>query len=119
MRLLAGTHYDRPPLCDRCGQPESACQCPPVLLPQGAAAPDKKAAKKTVNLAIEKRKKGKVVTVIRGLSARTDDLAALLSTLKNQCGAGGTLDGDTLELQGNHLDRLRKLLGDTGYAVRG
>jgi translation initiation factor 1 len=70
-------------------------------------------------LSIEKRRKGKVVTVICGLSARDDDPAALLSKLKSQCGAGGTFDGDTLELQGNHLERLRTLLGDAGYNVRG
>ncbi len=58
------------------------------------------------------------MTVIYGLSAR-DDPAALLSRLKSQCGAGGTFDSDTLELQGNHLDRLRTLLGDAGYNVRG
>jgi translation initiation factor 1 len=117
MRLLAGTPYDRPPTCERCGRQEDQCQCPPVLIPKSAAPSDKKAVKNTVKLAIEKRKKGKVVTVIRGLSARKNDLAALLSKLKIQCGAGGTLDGDTLELQGNHLDRLRTLLGDAGYSV--
>ena len=115
MRLLAGTPYDRPPVCDRCGQPEAACRCPPVPLPKTAAAPDKK----TVKLSVEKRKKGKVVTVIRGLTARGHDLSGLLSRLKNQCGAGGTLDGDALELQGDHRDRLRTLLGEEGYSVRG
>jgi translation initiation factor 1 len=60
-----------------------------------------------------------VVTVIRGLSARDGDLAPLLAQLKRKCGAGGTLDGDTLELQGDHLDRLRAILGDAGYSVRG
>jgi translation initiation factor 1 len=115
MRLLAGTPYDRPPTCERCGQPEADCQCPPVVIPKSAERPDKK----TLKLAVEKRKKGKVVTVIRGLSARDTDLGALLSSLKNQCGAGGTLDGDSLEMQGNHVDRLRTLLGEAGYTVRG
>ena len=115
MRLLAGTPYDRPATCERCGQPEDNCQCPPALLPEGAPPPDKK----TVKLVVEKRKKGKVVTVIRGLSARSSDLAALLSKLKNQCGAGGTLVGESLEIQGNHVERLRTLLGEAGYTVRG
>src|SRR5262245_22306325 len=81
VRLLAGTPYDRPPTCDRCGKPESECQCPALLLPKPAAASDRK----TVRLAIEKRKKGKVVSVIRGLSARQNNLPALLSKLKSQC----------------------------------
>jgi translation initiation factor 1 (eIF-1/SUI1) len=46
-------------------------------------------------------------------------MPALLTQLKNQCGAGGTLDGQTLELQGNHLERLRMLLADAGFTVRG
>src|SRR5262245_49214434 len=115
MRLLAGTPYDRPPTCERCGRTEDVCQCPPVPILKSPPPPDKK----TVKLAVGKRKKGKVVTVIRGLSARDGDLAELLSTLKNQCGAGGTLDGDSLEIQGNHVERLRTLLGEEGYAVRG
>lgn len=114
-RLFAGTPYDRPPPCDRCGKLPGACTCPSVLIPRPASVPDNK----TVRLSVEKRKKGKVVTVIRGLSARTNDLSALLAQLKNQCGAGGTLDGETLELQGNHVERLRTLLGDAGFTVRG
>src|SRR5260370_21089789 len=84
--------------------------CPPVVIQKSGKPPDKK----NVKLAVEKRKKGKVVTVIRGLSARDDDLSALLSQLKNKCGAGGTLDGDTLELQGDHRDPLRTLPRDAG-----
>ena len=71
----------------------------------------------TVRLAIEKRKKGKVVTVLRGLSASGNDLPSLLARLKDRCGAGGTLDGDTLEIQGNHVDRVRDLLQEIGYRV--
>src|SRR6266705_76993 len=57
MRLLAGTAYDRPPTCDRCGRPESECRCPPEVIPKSGRPPDKKPLK----LSVEKRKKGKVV----------------------------------------------------------
>lgn len=113
-RLFAGTPFDRPPVCDRCGQPESACACPPAPVVKNLIPP----AKQTARLTIEKRKKGKVVTVISGLAADGNDLLALLKRFKNQCGAGGTLEGDTLEIQGDHLDRLRMLLGESGYNVR-
>ena len=115
MRLFAGTPFDEPPTCERCGQPESACKFPPVLIQKTAKMLDKK----TVKLSVEKRKKGKVVTLVRGLSANTDDLLVLLTQLKNQCGAGGTLDGNTLVLQGNHVERLRRLLSETGLHVHG
>jgi len=113
-RLFAGTPFDRPPVCDRCGQLEATCKCPPVSPPQVLTPPEKQ----TVRLAIEKRNKGKVVTVLRGLSATGNDLPALHARLKNHCGAGGSLDGDTLEIQGNHLDRLLELLSDIGYKTK-
>ena len=67
----------------------------------------------------EKRKKGKLVTVIRDLSAEDNDLSALLGSLKAACGAGGTLKDGLLEIQGNHLKRIRDLLTELGYRVRG
>ena len=112
MRLFAGTKYDQPPQCDRCGALEADCKCPPASAPR--IAPEKQVAR----LSVEKRKKGKVVTVIRGLSAEGNDLPALLSRLKSQCGAGGTIEESSLEIQGEHIDRVRDILSELGYAVK-
>src|SRR5262245_19965056 len=101
MRLFAGTPFDRPPKCDRCGALESECVCAP--LPGPRIPPQQQVAR----LSVEKRKKGKIVTMIRGLPALGNDLPELLSRLKSQCGAGGTLKEETLEIQGDHLDRIR------------
>ncbi|MFN0050986.1 MAG: translation initiation factor [Planctomycetales bacterium] len=114
MRLFAGTVFDRPPLCDRCGKVEADCGCP--ALPP--AKPQVPAQQQTARLTVEKRRKGKIVTVVQGLAASANDLPGLLKKLKNHCGAGGTLDGDSLEIQGDHRDRLQKLLGEMGYKVR-
>ena len=115
MGLLAGTQWDRPPRCERCGKLESECSCPPESAPKTTIPPEKQ----TARLTVEKRKKGKVVTVVRGLAAEVNDLPSLLVRLKNACGAGGTVDGDSLEVQGDHLARLKTLLGEIGYKVRG
>jgi translation initiation factor 1 len=48
-----------------------------------------------------------------------NDLPALLSQLKAACGAGGTVKDDLLEIQGDHVDRVRGLLANLGYRVRG
>lgn len=115
-RLFAGTPFDRPPTCDRCGKPESDCGCPPLPPPPPPRlAPESQ----TARLALEKRKKGKLVTVVRGLPAIGNDLEGLLSKLKSQCGAGGTVKDETLEIQGDHLDRVRTLLGALGFRVKG
>jgi len=112
MRLFEGTPFDIPPKCERCGKLEEECDCPPP--PPQYKPPEKQ----TARLAVEKRKKGKVVTVVRGLPAADNDLPALLTELKNTCGAGGTVDGDTVEIQGAHVERIHKALSAKGYRVK-
>ncbi|MEK6235655.1 MAG: translation initiation factor [Planctomycetales bacterium] len=113
MRLFEGTEWDRPPRCEQCGELEESCVCPPP--PKTLTPPEKQ----TARLAVEKRKKGKQVTVIRGLPAEENDLPALLAKLKNSCGAGGAIKDDSVEIQGKHLERVRDLLQELGYRVRG
>jgi len=113
LRLFKGTQFDIPPRCDRCGKLEEECNCPPEPPPR--IPPEKQ----TARLAVEKRKKGKIVTLIRGLPDEGNDLAGLLKQLKDKCGAGGTLKDKTLEIQGNHLDRVRDALKQIGFHVKG
>ena len=111
MGLLAGTKFDRPPHCEQCDRLESECTCPPV-------EPDRLApGRQTARIAIEKRKHGRTMTVIRGLNAVDNDLDVLLKRLKNACGAGGTVSEDGIEVQGNHADRVRTELLRIGYRV--
>jgi translation initiation factor 1 len=74
--------------------------------------------KQTAQLCLERRKKGKLVTVLRGLAARNNDLPKLLTQLKNLCGAGGTIDGDMIEIQGDQQDKLKAFLRELKYKVR-
>jgi len=76
MRLFEGTPFDRPPRCERCGALEEECTCPPPRFPPES---------QTVRLAVEKRRKGKVVTALRGLSVEGNDLPELLRQLKSAC----------------------------------
>ena len=111
MRLFEGTPWDRPPRCERCGQLAADCTCPP---PEPERIPP---GEQTAKLAIEKRAKGKLATVVRGLDG--GDLAELLTKLKNACGAGGTVKEGAIEIQGRHLDRIRETLEKIGYRVKG
>lgn len=108
-RLFAGTPFDRPPRCERCGQLEQQCSCPP---PPPVRKPP---AKQTARIQLQRRKKGKLVTVVRGLAAEDNDLNELLTQLKTACGAGGTLKEDALEIQGDHVARVRDQLLAIGY----
>ncbi|MBD3674230.1 MAG: translation initiation factor [Planctomycetaceae bacterium] len=111
MRLFEGTPFDRPPRCEVCEQLEADCTCPP---PEPKRTPPQQ---QTLKITLEKRKKGKAVTVIRGLAA-DNDLNSLLKELKSVCGAGGSVQDQTLEIQGNHLDRLPQKLRKLGYQIQ-
>lgn len=111
-RLFAGTQWDKPPSCDRCGELEEACHCPPP--PRQFSQP----GKQTARVAIEKRKAGKKVTVVRGLAEDETDLPELLSKLKTNCGAGGTVRDGLIEVQGEQLDRVKNYLISLGYKVK-
>ena len=113
MRLFEGTPFDRPPRCEVCGEPEQDCTCPP---PQQPMIPPEQ---QTARLSVEKRKKGKKVTVVRGLAVDGNDLPVLLSQLKTTCGAGGAIKGESIEIQGAQLDRVRAELQKIGYRTKG
>jgi len=114
-RLFAGTAFDRPPRCETCDELESDCQCPPAPEPPRVLTPPEQ---QTAKLAVEKRKRGKMVTVIRGLDPAGNDLPDLLTKLKTACGAGGTIQDDAIEIQGKQLDRVQSELKKLGYKVR-
>ena len=111
MRLFEGTPFDRPPRCEVCEELEENCTCPP---PEPHRTPP---AEQTLALAVEKRKRGKTVTVVRGLAA-DNDARELLTFLKSACGAGGSIQDEGLEIQGNHLERVSAALHSRGYRVK-
>jgi len=59
---------------------------------------------------------GKVVTVIRGLPAR--EMQGRAAELKRLCGAGGAVKDDTVEIQGDHRERIADTLRALGYTVK-
>ena len=60
-------------------------------------------------------KKGKLVTVIKGLELNLEEAKKLLKKLKIACGTGGTLKGDFLELQGDHISKAQNILFQEGF----
>lgn len=113
MGLFAGTKFDRPPRCEHCEEHEEECTCPP---PEPERVPPQR---QMARLSKERRKRGKVVSTVTGLCATETDLAALLTRLKTLCGAGGTLKDGALEIQGDHVERIRTELKSIGYRIRG
>ena len=63
-------------------------------------------------------RKGKTVTVISGLQHNPESLTKLLKKLKTQCGSGGTVKDNTLEIQGEHKEKLLQILVKLGYKAK-
>ncbi len=113
MRLFEGTEWDRPPRCERCDELEEECACPAVEVERTSPQ------EQTALLAVEKRRKGKFVTVVRRLIDEGSHLSELLTRLKSVCGAGGTIKEGAIEIQGRQLDQVRTELQRLGYRTKG
>ncbi|HEY9747255.1 MAG TPA: translation initiation factor [Allocoleopsis sp.] len=68
--------------------------------------------------ATRKGKGGKTVTEITGFQAKSETLADLLKKLKTQCGAGGTVKENAIEIQGDHTQKLVEILTKLGYKAK-
>ena len=95
-------------LCDRCGQHPCVCQRESYRPP----------GKQTARIRRERRRRGKVVTVIASLELSPDDLGALTKSLKSACGAGGTAKDGAIEVQGDHREKVAAKLKALGFKVR-
>jgi translation initiation factor 1 len=127
-RLFAGTPFDKPRICDRCGKAPADCRCMQlpekqkmsqkeggggkkgevkldsglVLTPQNSKAP----ADQVARIQVEKRKGNRFVTIISGLDHPGNDLPALCGALKEKLGVGGSIQGRTIELQGDQAGKV-------------
>ena len=89
---------------------------PPGPAPKAEApsAPEPKGPARAVVRMERKGRGGKEVTVVEQLSLRPAELEVWLKALKGQLGCGGTVEADTLVLQGDQRERLPALLGARG-----
>ena len=98
-------------LCPRCKKLAAQCECP-------SYQPPKVKSKKFVpSIRIGKSgRKGKVITVIKGLSPDERALKNLAKLLKTKTGSGGTYYVEdmfgVIEIQGDHKDVIQKIFND-------
>ena len=79
----------------------------------------KNPAKQGVRIRREsKGRGGKTVCVIDGLELPGEALKALLKRLKGQLGTGGAVKDDSIEIQGDHRDKLLALLAREGIKAK-
>jgi translation initiation factor 1 len=65
-----------------------------------------------------KGRRGKQVTLIQGFQHDSGTLNELARTLKQFCGAGGTVKGQDIEIQGDNKKLVAEKLQQLGYKVK-
>jgi translation initiation factor 1 len=68
-----------------------------------------------IRIALERRRAG-IVTVVHGLPASA--VTEVGKALRRSCGTGGTAKGGTVELQGDHRDRVSAYFDAQGRKVK-
>lgn len=74
---------------------------------------------KSVRLFLDSKKRaGKIVTIIEGVQMHPQGIEDLATKIKKSCGAGGTVKGKSIEIQGDHIKKITELLNKEGILVK-
>ena len=69
-------------------------------------------------ISTDSRRYGKLMTLVAGLDDPSIDAKRLLTTLKNKCACGGALKDGHIELQGDHVRKVKAVLEEMGFTVK-
>jgi translation initiation factor 1 len=113
--LVYSTDRGRVNTCPTCGQPHKQCRCDQSLTQRTET---KKSDGIVRIMRDRKHRGGKTVTVISGVPASNEAIAALAQQLKKLCGSGGTVKDGVIEIQGDHCEKVQAKLSEMGYKVK-
>jgi len=106
--LIYSTEHGK--MCPACRKPVAECICS-----RNATIP----SDGIVRVSREtKGRKGKGVTLVKGLALDTLALAQLGKQLKAACGSGGTVKDGAIEIQGDHCEWVIEYLKKQNWAVK-
>ena len=71
-----------------------------------------------VRIWLERRGGGKLVTVIKGLNNQSVNLELLGRELRKRCAVGGCVKDNTIQIQGNHRDKILAILDEKGIKAK-
>ena len=96
--------------CPACGKAKDNCACgkSDEILGDGRVRVQRET----------KGRKGKGVTIISGLPVTAEKMKTICKQLKQACGVGGTVKQATIEIQGDHRDKVIEELIKLGYEAK-
>jgi translation initiation factor 1 len=94
-------------VCDTCGLPKELCVCEEIARET-----------QSIRITVDKRRYGKLMTIVDGINPADIDLDKLLKELKSKCACGGTLKEGRVELQGEHRKRVADVLREMGFPAQ-
>jgi len=92
-------------ICPKCGLPKEACVCETIAK-----------TKQKIKITPIKKKYGKISTIISGIDPKSIDIKNLAKELKTELACGGTVKDDNIELQGDHVKKVKERLISLGFS---
>ncbi len=92
-------------ICSTCGLPKELCVCETIAKES-----------QRISVYLDKKKFGKVYTVIEGIDSKEIDLKDLTKKLKTKFACGGTAKEGRIELQGDHKQKVKINLVQMGFS---
>ena len=93
-------------ICPKCGLPTELCVCEEIAREQ-----------QKIDISVDKRRYGKMMTIVEGINPNDLDIDALITKLKKRCASGGTIKDGKIELQGDHRSKVKEALEEMGFNV--
>lgn len=90
-------------ICDKCGLPKSLCVCETIAK-----------EKEKIKILTVRRRFGKFITLVEGIGKDADP-KRILKELKTRLACGGTMKDKSIELQGNHKQKVKGILIKLGF----
>jgi len=95
--------------CPKCGQYDCVCE----------TSDEQPLSGQTAKITLDRKgRKGKSMTVVKGLKVNPNHLADIAKTIKQKIGTGGTAKEGRIEIQGDHRDKVATLLREMGVTIR-
>lgn len=90
-------------ICPKCGLPKQACVCEQIAK-----------SSQRIKVTTDKKRYGKIVTIVNGFGNEID-IKKIAKALKNELACGGTYKGNSIELQGDHRNKIKEILVKLGF----